>query len=89
MEKGARYTLRWHHNRIDQWQALKNGNAFWVTEHLPAIGGPAILDMPRANVTSPKALVNFSSPNNSHKIMDVSDMKAAEKKTKWSLDEQA
>lgn len=39
-------------------------------------------DTPRANVSKPNAFVNFSKPSKSHKMIDVSEMKAAEKKNR-------
>ena len=35
--------------------------------------------MPRKRVSRPKALVSFSSPSRSHKMMEDREMKAAEK----------
>ena len=49
---------------------------------LPAIGGPMAVETPRANVNSPKALVNFSRPSRSQIMIDVSEIYAAENKTK-------
>ena len=43
------------------------------------MGGPSAEDTPLANVSNPKALVNFSSPKRSQMIIDVSEIYAAEK----------
>ena len=40
------------------------------------------VETPRANVNSPKALVNFSRPSRSQIMIDVSEIYAAENKTK-------
>jgi hypothetical protein len=45
---------------------------------LPAIGGPMIPAMPRPIDKRPKALVNLPRPSNSHRMMEVSEINAAE-----------
>lgn len=44
---------------------------------LPANGGPAIEETPRANVNRPNALVNLFKPNISQIIIEVREIYAA------------